>query len=277
MSADKGGPTLAGVSMAHRALCVGINDYPVRGMKLRGCRNDARAWARALVDHYDVASGDVTMLLDDEATKRRIINGVKKLVKGAEKGDRLVFTNSGHGTYIADENGDEPRYDEALCPYNCDDHLIVDDDLREILDEMPSGVRFTVISDSCHSGSVTRMAPVGAARKRRVRFASPALMGRSVSPLVDAQGTRGLRSESSMKELLISGCMDSEYAFDDKFGSRYHGAMTFHALASLKAHGWKMRYDDWVTDVNARLRDDMFDQHPQLEGKSTSKRRSVFG
>ena len=31
--------------MTKRALCVGINDYPIRGMDLKGCVNDAKAWA----------------------------------------------------------------------------------------------------------------------------------------------------------------------------------------------------------------------------------------
>ena len=57
--------------MVSRALCVGINDYPIRGMDLKGCVNDAKAWAAALTDHYDFATGDVTLLLDGDATKRR--------------------------------------------------------------------------------------------------------------------------------------------------------------------------------------------------------------
>jgi len=85
------------------------------------------------------------------------------------------------------------------------------------------------------------------------------------------------RAESSMPELLLSGCRDDEFSYDDKFGHRYHGAMTFHALRSLEAANWRIRYEDWVVDVNARLRDDMFEQHPQLEGRSASKRRLVFG
>ena len=56
--------------MVHRALCVGINDYPIRGMDLKGCVNDAKAWASALTEQYDFASGDVTVLLDGDATKR---------------------------------------------------------------------------------------------------------------------------------------------------------------------------------------------------------------
>jgi hypothetical protein len=264
--------------MADRAVCVGINDYPVRGMKLRGCRNDATAWARVLVDHFDVASGDVTLLLDADATKQRILSRLRKMVRDARPGDRLVFTNSGHGTYVADDDGDEPRYDEALCPYDCADQLIVDDDLGAILDELPAKVRFTFISDSCHSGTVTRTVPWGPHAGRRIRFANPTMMGRRASVSVARREAtrRRTRSESAMPEVLISGCLDSEYAFDAKFGNRYHGAMTFHALSSLAAANWKIRYDDWVRDLNTRLADDMFNQHPQLEGRSASKRRAVF-
>jgi hypothetical protein len=35
--------------MSHRALCVGINDYPGSNMDLAGCVNDARDW-QALLD-----------------------------------------------------------------------------------------------------------------------------------------------------------------------------------------------------------------------------------
>ncbi len=263
--------------MSDRVLCVGINAYPIRGMKLRGCLNDAKGWARTLVDHYDVAAGDVTMLLDGDATKQAIVQELKRLVSGAGTGDRLVFTNSGHGTYVADDDGDEPRYDEALCPFDCADQLIVDDDLRVILDDVPAGVRFTFISDSCHSGSVTRAVAVDTS-KRRVRFASPSLMGRGFSIAVARREAkpRHRRSESSMNELLISGCLDSEYSYDDKFGRRYHGAMTYHALRSLEHARWKIRYEDWIADVNNRLAEDMYHQHPQLEGRSAAKRRMVF-
>ena len=59
--------------MAKRALRVGINDYPIRGMNLKGCVNDAKSWAAALTQHFDFAPGDVTLVLDQDATKRKII------------------------------------------------------------------------------------------------------------------------------------------------------------------------------------------------------------
>ena len=99
------------------------------------------------------------MLLDGDATKRTDRARLKALLRGARRGDVLVFTNSSHGTYLADTDGDERSLRRSLCPWDCDDRLIVDDELRELFDELPAGVRFTFVSDSCHSGTVTRALP----------------------------------------------------------------------------------------------------------------------
>src|SRR4029450_8203533 len=138
-----------------RALCVGINNYPGTENDLNGCVNDAKAWAAMLIDHFGFDPQNITMLLDSQATKNRVLAASDKLLAGAKKGDVLVFTNSSHGTYVADRDGDETRYDEAMCPWDMKKNLIIDDELRQRFANIPDGVRLTVISDSCFSGSVT--------------------------------------------------------------------------------------------------------------------------
>ncbi len=266
--------------MSKRALCVGINDYPIRGMDLKGCVNDAKSWAAALTQHFDFAPGDVTVLLDQDATKRRIITRLEALLRGAGRGDVLVFTNSSHGTYIADADGDEDRFDEALCPWDCDDRLIVDDELRVRFDALPAGVRFTFVSDSCHSGTVTRALPAFLAPdKRRARFLNPRLLGlpelRSVLEQ-RAHAKHAGRPESVMKEVLVAGCRDIQYSYDAKIGPRYHGAMTYYALQALERARWNTSYKAWVPRVDALLRDNGYDQSPQLEGRTDAKMRKVF-
>ncbi len=225
--------------MVKRALCVGINDYPIRGMDLKGCVNDAQDWARALRDHYDFAAGDISVVLNGDATKRRMMTRLKTLVRNAKRGDVLVFTNSSHGTYLPDEDGDEDRFDEALCPWDCDDRLIVDDELRDVFDNLPAGVRLTFISDSCHSGSVTRALPPWATPtdKRRVRFLNPRLLGLPEAAHARDQRAksrrRTTRPESAMKEILVSGCRDTQYSYDAKIGTHYHGAMTYQRVAGV--------------------------------------------
>jgi metacaspase-1 len=257
-----------------KALCVGINDYPVRDGDLKGCVNDARAWARLLTEHYAFPSGDVSLLLDKAATKKAMLLGIDSLLAGAKKGDVLVLTVSSHGTYVADTSGDEERYDEAICPWDMKTDLIVDDELRPLFDDLPSGCRFTLVSDSCFSGTVTR-AP--AAENQRVRFVRPEDLGLpELSDIGAATPNRSLRPESSMREVLITGCNDHQESIDAKFGSKYHGAMTYFALDVLRAADYRITYQDFWDEIVVRLDDEGFEQEPQVEGKESAKRRLMF-
>jgi metacaspase-1 len=104
--------------MARKAFCVGINDYPGDGNDLNGCVNDANDWASLLVEHFDFPRSEVRVITDSEATKQNMVGGIKDLLAGAQAGDVLVFTNSSHGSYVPDRSGDEPKYDEIICPYD---------------------------------------------------------------------------------------------------------------------------------------------------------------
>jgi hypothetical protein len=270
--------------MTKKALCVGINDYPYDGSDLNGCVNDAMAWADLLVGHYGFPEENVVVLLDAEATKANIVAGLEDLVAGADEGDVLVFTNSSHGTYLADTSGDEPRYDEALCPYDCADELLVDDELRELFAGIAEGVSLTVISDSCFSGTVTRVA-VGEVipglrtpDDRRVRFLSPALRGDAVleNPWKATPTSKEKYPESEMKEVLLSGCTDKEYSYDALIEGKYHGAMTYHALKAIQELDYQITNQQLHDRLRFMLDGAGYPQHPQLEGSRENKRRNVF-
>lgn len=271
--------------MAKKALCVGINDYPYEGNDLNGCVNDAKAWAGLLTAHYDFLSADVKLLLDSQATRANVIAGLKALLAGAKAGDVLVYTNSSHGTYVADTSGDEPKYDEAICPYDCADNLIVDDELRELFAaSLPKDVHFTVISDSCFSGTVTRVAVaefipgLKTPDDRRVRFLSPALRGQPVleNPWKAKPKGPAKYPESKMKEILLSGCSDKEYSYDALIGGVYHGAMTYFALKAIQEASYKITYQQLHSRLNYLLDDAGYPQHPQLEGRTANKKRLIF-
>jgi hypothetical protein len=261
-----------------RALCVGINDYPVRGTDLKGCVNDAKAWAALLQDHFGFAADNVTVLLDKAATRDAILAGLDALLLDAKRGDILVFTNSSHGTYVVDEDGDEERYDEAICPWDMRENLLVDDDLREKFHAIPTGVHLTVISDSCFSGTVTRGA-IPTPDDRRRRFVNPRTLG---LPEIPFQRRRALAlrperyPERRMREVLVSGCRDNQYSYDARFGSQYHGAMTHYALDIIAAHDYRITYDQLWDELVVRLDKEGYDQEPQVEGKATSRRRQIF-
>ena len=270
--------------MSKKALCVGINDYPGDGSDLNGCVNDAKAWASLLAEHYDFAKANVKLLLDAQAVKAKVMAGIKNLLAKAKSGDVLVFTNSSHGTYVADTSGDEPSYDEALCPFDCDQTLIVDDELREILTGLPKGVSLTVISDSCHSGTVTRAAlaenfpGLRTPDDRRVRFLSPALIGRPVlqNPWRAIPKGRTKYPQSKMKEVLLSGCTANEYSYDALIGGTYHGAMTYFAIKAIQDASYALTYAQLHSRLRHLLDDAGYPQHPQLEGSTTNKKKQIF-
>jgi hypothetical protein len=272
-----------------KALCVGINSYPIEGASLKGCVNDAMAWASVLVDHYDFSRAAVVMLTDADATKTKIMAALKDLLAGATAGDVLVFTNSSHGSYQPDEDGDETNaYDEVLCPYDIQESAIVDDELRELFDELALGVHLSVISDSCHSGNVTRvivpeiLPGFGVTDDRRVRFLSPVMWrGADVAPrlLPDAlTSTPRTRSstQASMRHILLSGCRDVEVSYDAMFGDIYHGAMSYHALETIREAGYAITYSQLAERLEPKIIGAGYPQHPQLEGRRDLKSRLIF-
>ena len=270
--------------MPKKAFCVGINDYPYEGNDLNGCVNDANAWAELLVNSFDFSQSDVKIIYDSEATKGNIIDGVKDLLAGAQSGDVLVFTNSSHGSYIADTSGDEPMYDEIICPYDIQDAVLVDDELRTLFSDLPKGVQLTVISDSCFSGTVTRaglrenLPGTRTPDDRRVRFLSPALRGDKIilNPWRARPKKLNKYPESQMKEILISGCTDKEYSYDAFIEGKYHGAMTYHAIKAIQDAECKLTYAQLEERLISMLEESEYPQHPQVEGNMKNKKRQIF-
>lgn len=255
-----------------RALCIGINDYPGAGDDLRGCVNDARAWAAVLSEQFGFPAGDVRLLLDRDATKAAILAGIDALLAGTRSGDRLALTISSHGTYVADTSGDE-EVDEAICPWDMRTELLLDDELRERFAGLRRGVRLTVVSDSCFSGSLTRLA----GDDQRPRFVRPGRLGLPELDRPEAARRRAPTTpESGMKEILVTGCTDGQTSIDARFGRTYHGAMTFYALEIMREAGYRITYQELWDRLVVRLDQNGFDQEPQLEGKAAAKRRQMF-
>ncbi|MBA0867523.1 hypothetical protein Goshw_000757, partial [Gossypium schwendimanii] len=65
----------------------------------------------------------------------------------------MLFYFSGHGTAVPVLKPGQPlRLDEAIVP--CDFNLITDVDFRDLVNQLPEKVNFTILSDSCHSGGL---------------------------------------------------------------------------------------------------------------------------
>jgi len=62
----------------------------------------------------------------------------------------LFFHYSGHGTLVPLHHS--TGYDECIVP--CDFNLLTDEDFRLMVNMVPLGTTFTMVSDSCHSGGL---------------------------------------------------------------------------------------------------------------------------
>lgn len=146
--------------MEKKALLVGINAYP--GAPLRGCLNDVDQLHTLLTEQYSFTDENIRVLRDADATAANIEAGLTWLAEAgpeSDAGDVRVFHFSGHGTYKADENGDEPDgRDECLVPYDYQTAgYITDDRLGQLYDNFPRASNLTLIMDCCHSGSIQRV------------------------------------------------------------------------------------------------------------------------
>ena len=243
-----------------KAVCIGINNYPGIFNDLKGCVNDAKDWSALLQG----LGFETTLVLDAQATRANVKSALQGLIEATNAGDMAVFTYSGHGTQVSDKNGDEgDPYDEAVYLY---DGTVIDDDLRAILNGIHPQATLVIISDSCFSGSVTRLAP------------EPALP-RFIPPTVSTASKMARRSflvpESGMPEILISGCSDSEYSYDAEFNGRPNGAMTAYAIQVIKQNP-NVTYREFYSGLRALLPSNDYPQTPQLEGSDLNKDRKLF-
>jgi hypothetical protein len=243
-----------------KAVCVGINNYPGIFNDLKGCVNDAKDWSTLLAG----LGFDVSLMLDLQATRTNVKAALQGLINVTNAGDIAVFTYSGHGTQVVDSGSDEgDPYDEAICLY---DGNVIDDELRVMLQGIHPQATLVVISDSCFSGSVTRIA----GEKAIPRFIPP-----GVSTVGRTARRPFLLPETDMPEILLTGCSDSEYSYDAEFNGRPNGAMTALALRIIRQNP-NGTYREFHTGLRAFLPSDDYPQSPQLEGSDANKDRRLF-
>jgi metacaspase-1 len=276
--------------MAKRALCIGINNYPGTDMDLRGCVNDAKDWAATLTGRgYTVQT-----LVDAQATKAAMVDAIRALVRGGDKGDSLVITYSGHGTYAPDTDGDEvDGLDEGLCPYDIKQgRVLIDDEIHQLFAERAAGVRIVLLSDSCHSGTVIRAAPVDPdAEGARPRFMPMGawLPEGALPRTATGQPLTHVAVSSTLSpwagglslaggDLLISGCAEGpdNFSFDAVIGGRPNGAFTYYAHKALKRMTAESTWADWHAEIRKSLPSANYQQTPQLYGSKAVRKQKLF-
>jgi metacaspase-1 len=209
--------------------------------ELSGCEFDAKDM-KALADGQGFKS---QLLLSRDATANAVIAAISAAAQALRAGDTFFLSYSGHGGQVPDTNGDEQedQRDETWVLY---DRQLIDDELYALWGRFEPGVRVVMLSDSCHSGTVSRvavyealtenvpatpgMAPVPQAR---FRLMPPGVRDRTYAQnreaydAIQAAHPSGERVAVGASVLLISGCQDNQLSSD---GDR-NGLFTQNLLA----------------------------------------------
>lgn len=263
-----------------RSLHIGINEYPGTGSDLSGCVNDANDWREALEKRNFLT----TSLLNGEAKKSDMIEAISKIVSDTSKDDIAVITYSGHGTWVPDEDGDEADgRDEALCPNDiAQGNVLIDDELYDIFSDRKWGARIIFISDSCHSGTVSRVShfmPGAEAddwKFPKIKFLPPELYIKNDRTLLSrARQVEGKSSHGKIRaaSVLLAGCKDTEYSYDAWFNGRANGAFTYAALQALDTLKKDATYRDWYKEIRKFLPHVQYPQTPQIVASRYQKNK----
>ncbi len=284
-----------------KALLVGINDYPGTQNDLMGCVNDITNVYDILVKYFGFQPGDITMLADKRATTKAILDSLETLIAAGASGDTLVFHYSGHGSQVADTEGDEEdRKDEIICPwdFDWDGNYVKDDDFARLFKNLKKGVTLEVILDSCHSGTGTRemildRKTLSALQGTRISetelWSSPhCIRPRYLAPPADVAlradeifgpelTLRRLARGPAMNHVLWAACRDNQYSADADVGGKPGGAFTYFFCRHLRDAAGRISREDLIKRIKASLAHEGFSQVPQLECGGMCRKAEVFG
>jgi hypothetical protein len=277
----------------HWALIVGISDYihfeDVEGGDLPGAEHDARRMRDALVVARGFPEDNVRMLLNHDATKAAIQEGVTGwLVQNARPGDNVVIFFAGHGSQMWDEDGDEDDgLDETLAPADVlagsTEVDISDDEFNVWLGMLPTD-NVLVVLDNCNSGTGTRdVTP----------FSRGRLLGRDIDALERPEGAarRALPGQGldetgfdvGRASVLEFAAAQPDQVAVDAFFPESDGREAFHGGAFttfLVQQLWKApaeaTYEQVFRDAREALKRNRFQQDPFLSEDVALKDRPLF-
>lgn len=248
------------------ALLIGINDYKISGITpLEGAENDLRMIKKVLLDKLDFNEKNILTLTNRQATHSGIENAFSQLAGNVGTGDFVYIHYCGHGSRVPDKNGDEypGLFDQTWVPYGSrsnrmsgkDGYDITDDEIHLWLTPIFHKTENVVfVSDSCHSGSVTR---------------GDVLAARSV-PIDTRQYPVLLIPGDNIPEkqegIVIGAVQDDGLAYEASFHGETHGLFSWFWAHSLR----RVRRGETWGDVFNRTRVMVSNysdrQYPQFQG-----------
>jgi len=245
-----------------RALTIGLNS--VDPNHYGGWSGDLNACEADAEDMASIGKLETTTLLTKNATRQSVISELTKAAKKLKSGDFFLLTYSGHGGQLPDLNSDEEdAQDETWCLY---DGELVDDELYFYLGQFAKGVRILVFSDSCHSGTVVKLAfyhglmaaslqsgPGHSIKFRNMPPGAALRTYRKNKAFYDKilKNAKFKNAETKVKAsvLLISGCQDNQLSADGDF----NGLFTSNLLRVWNNSKFKGNYRAFYKAILGRM------------------------
>lgn len=241
-------------------LTFAINDYPGSENDLKGCLNDQKM----MVSIFPTFQARI--FKDAQVTKEWFVRACEEALDQAQPGDKIIIHYSGHGTYVADTNGDEiDGYDEALYLY---DGPLIDDRINTLLKRIKSGVDVGLIMDCCFSESNTRF---GDCESKRVcpRFVRPP--DYEIIPHIRIKRA----FDESLPWVVLSGCKENETSADayiQDLGLWYG----IFSLMAGRVFDSGFTWQKWLDRIRIYLPSKSFDQTPTIEGSEEMRNKLVL-
>jgi metacaspase-1 len=217
------------------ALHIGLNSVdPHKYEGWSGPLNACEADANDMADLARTQGFASTKLLTKRATRDAVLKGIASAAKTLKSGGIFFLTYSGHGGQAPDLNGDEPDgKDETWCLY---DGELIDDELYSSWGAFASGVRILLLSDSCHSGSVSKAihyatrsrsgpAPVYRMMPDEVALRVYQNNKKFYDPILKRRDLAKALGNVKASVLLISGCQDNQLSQDGTFNGLFTGTL----------------------------------------------------
>jgi hypothetical protein len=278
-------------ALTHWALLIGISDYvhfaDVEGGDLPGAEHDARRVRDVLVMKDYVPEENIRLLLNHDATRAAIEDGIGWLAENARPGDNVTIFFAGHGSQMWDEDGDEEDgLDETLAPADVlaasTENDISDDTFNDWLSRLRTD-NVVVILDNCNSGTGTRdVTP----------FSRGRLLGRDLSqiarPAAAARRAIGAQQDDTgfdaagVRVLELASAQPNQVAVDAFFpasgaSEAFHGgAFTTFLVQQLWKAPSELTYEQVFEQAYEALKRNRFQQEPYLSRDVELKDRPLF-
>jgi hypothetical protein len=141
------------------AVCIGISKYSQEHLKLKYAHLDATKVAQVLKTESKKVFENppqIKVILDQQARKEAILEGLAWLLDKMEQQDVGVFFFSGHGQSIAQNESQKTRY---LVPWdfkpdNIQGSCVSEQEFRKICRSRTRKGDLVVLLDACHSGGI---------------------------------------------------------------------------------------------------------------------------